>query len=310
MPRRHKVRARKTRRKRLRPSLFDEQSSMPLTVVNNAKCMRTMQLFAHTQQSKWLDNLLYVGVYALKLFLARANSVNASVSIGAMQAFNIRLDDLLVSSPFNVGGAGTRVRFSKGKLRSLCLKLSSTAAPANRSGRYGMSFVWYSEDEALEVSKDLKRKPTPVLPTLIDFFQSPGVTVSSVTQGITKVWYPPPSSWVRDYVRIGKSSDGASTDSYGLPVGRVILGYQNLDAQDASKSYRSSATAIQLDLIGQVDLAELSERQIPASLTYLLDPTLVGSYTEDGYSDVPSSEFVCRNDGLFVPSSDMVVKPF
>lgn len=276
--------------------------------------MRSVQLFTHTTESKWLDKIKFLGVYAMKLFLIDIGVSPAIefVGLGAMQAFEIRLDDLLVGGALSESeeGKGYAVNFLKGKLHALSLRMVPTSSPAHRSGRMGMSFVWYNEAEAMESASDLARKKTTDLPTLKTFFQSPGVTISPASRGITKVWVPPPSSWVRDYVRIGRDASGASaTDSYGLPVGRVILGYQNLDAKSASESYRSEDCSIMLDLIGKVDLAELASRMVESDPPNMLDVSTAGVYSDGGYYEVPASDLVRRHDGVFVRRSDMLDSP-
>lgn len=221
-----------------------------------------------------------------------------AVPVGSVQSFSIRLDDLLVGSVYaqtgiaDLGDEQYVCSFCKGKLKRFGVTLSSTAANYAKAGRMALSFIWFSEAEALESVEDLKHRQVPVLPDFRGLLQTPGTLIAPVTRSLTRWWTPPPNSWVRDYVRIGQSRGKGSGASWGLPVGRLIVGYQDIISSEEKESYSALEAALNLDIHAVVDLAEMGSRLLSKQLDTEYNADQVGVYSSGALTEVSASQIV------------------
>lgn len=283
---------RKSRSKRV-------QDALPMAFATGVRVLRTLEVFSRID-STWLDKLSRWGITALKIFFKELLSdglTTEALPVGALQAFHLKVDDLIVTSMFSRKTANDNLfnlNFQKAKIKSIHIRVRPTAPVAKRCGRIAMVFVPLSEAESLELAGETKEHyVTQTITSFDDLLIMPGMKTAPASTGLSFSWVPPPQSWMRDYVRVGRSlAKGSSANAWGLPFAILYVAFKDYanGKADETELYGVNTSLFEIDIGASLDLAEWGDCEVQYKLESLYDPLTAGLTRLDGsHTDVDLS---------------------
>lgn len=324
--RRRRVRRKRTRR---RTQMSSNVLSNPSSGLRNVHAVRSFNFFppqvdktSGAVKDTWLDKLSKYGAIAMKLFGLLLTSVNGSdltasaVVTSSVQSMLLGAEDLLYSHPLVNLDAQQRlhVGYTVAKVKYFKVVVTMMGAIGERAGRIAGLLVPLSREQSIEFRTKKSENNTDNYPQESTSFEEltylPGAVVAPASKGLTLKLYPS-TPFSRSPIEIG--SFVTNSDALGgLPIAKLIVGYQDLASNEADPStmysLKEAVLSVEVQACMDLSLPSVNERYIRLS-----PPTLMARanlQVMDGIRkklDIPLTHFEMR-DGLYQLKRDKIVE--
>lgn len=280
--RRRRPRPKRSRRRMPRPS---QTLSNPRSGLRNVHAVRGFNFFpaqidktTGEIKTTWLDNLAKFGAVAMKLFgiltaKAHQNSLTAGVVVtSSVQSFLLGAEDLLYSHPLATLDSVQRlhVGYTTARIKSFRIVISMMGAIGERAGRIAALLIPLTREQALEF-QDYNTASTSYVVSESTSFEEltymPGAKVGPASKGLS-LSFIPNSAYTRSSIEIGSFVTNSDPIG-GLPIVKLVVGYQDLASNDSNPetmySLKEAVVSVEVQASMDIDCPSTNQRYIRLS---------------------------------------------